>query len=375
MIRTDYLVVGAGIAGASVGYELATSGAVVVLERETMPGYHTTGRSAAIYTESYGNAIVRRLTVASRSFLIAPPAGFTEHPLLTPRGVLVFARPEDGERLAAALAEVRALVPSIHAIAPEEACRAVPALRRNCVGGAFLEPDAMDMDVHAIHSGYLRGLAARHGRVVTGAEVRGLTRVGGDWEVETGRGRFRAAVLVNAAGAWCDAVAELAQVTPVGLVPKRRTAITFDPPPGTAVRGWPFTVDVNETIYFRPEGGRLMASPADETPMPPCDVQPDELDVAITVDRLQQATTLDIRRVEHKWAGLRSFVADKTHVVGFEQKVPGFFWLAGQGGHGIQTAPAVARAAAALIRTGALPSDLDDAGLTAAALSPVRLSR
>jgi D-arginine dehydrogenase len=375
MRQADIAVVGGGIAGASAGFALAADHRVTLLERESQPGYHSTGRSAALFTEAYGNRVIRALTKASRAFFTAPPPGFADHPLLTPRGALVVARADQEAAFDRALADARALVDTVKPIGPRDAIAMVPVLRPDYVGKAFLEPDAMDIDVHALHRGYLRGLTAQGGRVVADAEVTGLARAGGRWRIETRAGRFEADVVVDAAGAWCDEVARLAGVAPLGLVPKRRTAITFDPPPGPPIAAWPMTIDVDERFYFKPDAGRILASPADETPVPPCDVQPEEIDIAELVDRLEQATTLRVPRIAAKWAGLRSFVADKTLVAGFDAAAEGFFWLAGQGGYGIQTSPAMARIAAALIGGRPLPPDLVDRGIDAAALAPARLRR
>jgi len=240
------------------------------------------------------------------------------------------------------------------------------------VAAGLLEPDAMDIDVHALHQGFLRGLRARGGGLRCDAEVRALAHDGRRWQVDCAAGRFAAPLVVNAAGAWADEIGRLAGAAPIGLVPKRRTAITFDPPAGVAIDRWPAVIDIDEQWYFKPEAGRLLASPADETPSPPCDAQPDEYDVAVLVDRLAAATTLVVPRIHSRWAGLRSFVADKTIVAGFDASVPGLFWLAGQGGYGIQTSPAVARAAAALLRGERLPQDIAALGVQAAALSPQR---
>jgi D-arginine dehydrogenase len=237
----------------------------------------------------------------------------------------------------------------------------------------MLEPESMDLDANAIHQGFLRGLRARGGRVVTDAEVLSLERSGGVWRIRTPGESFAAPVVVNAAGAWADAVARLAGVAPIGLVPKRRTALTFNPPEGLQIDGWPMVVDASEAFYFKPDAGRILLSPADETPCDPCDAQPDELDVAIAVDRLEQATDLQVRRIHSKWAGLRSFVADRTPVAGFDPAAEGFFWLAGQGGYGIQTSPTMGRIAAALASDAPMPPDLVDRGVTEAALSPGRL--
>ena len=269
--------------------------------------------------------------------------------------------------------EIRPLVPSMRRIGAEEALAIVPVIRPEYLAAIALQTHAMDMDVHAIHQGFLRGLRARGGRVVTDAEVREVGRADGDWTVVTNGATFRAPVLVNAAGAWCDVLAAMAGVRPIGLVPKRRTAFIFAPPAGLDISGWPLVLDEDEQFYFKPETGKLLGSPADETPVDPCDAQPDEYDIAVAADRIQTACDLEIRRIERRWAGLRSFVADKAPVVGFDAEAPGFFWLAGQGGYGIQTAPAMGRLCAALATGRGVPADIADLGLHAADVAPQRL--
>lgn len=372
-IDGDFLIIGAGIAGAGAAAELSRHGKAILLEREDQPGYHTTGRSAAIYSETYGNAVVRAITTASKAFYFDPPAGFAEHALVTPRGALFFGAADRMEALHAKHAESHALVPTVELIAARAALGMVPVLRPECCAGAVWEPEAADIDVHAIHQGFLRGLKARGGTVVLRGEVQAL-RPGDDghWAAQTLQGSFRAPVVVNAAGAWCDEIARLAGVRTVGLVPKRRTAFTFPGPEGVDVSRWPLVLDIDEQFYFKPEAGLLLASPANEDPVAPHDVQPEELDVAIAVDRLEQATTLTVRKLGRKWAGLRSFVADKSPVVGFAPDAPGFFWLAGQGGYGIQTAPAMARLAAALAVERRLPEDLRALGVKEADLAADR---
>jgi glycine/D-amino acid oxidase-like deaminating enzyme len=229
----DFLIIGGGIAGASVGYFLAPHGRVVLLERESQPGYHSTGRSAALFLESYGTPQVRALTRASRAFLATPPAGFAEHPLLGPRGCLLVAAPGQEQELQAHWDLLRAMTPHARRLSADEALELVPVLRRDRLVGAVLEPDASDMDVHAIHQGYLRGLRRAGGSVVCDAEVTALERVQDGWQVRTRAGNWRAPVVINAAGAWADVVAALAGVAPIGLQPKRRSAFTFTPPPGT----------------------------------------------------------------------------------------------------------------------------------------------
>ena len=293
----DFLIIGGGIAGASAGYFLAERGRVVVLEREESLGYHSTGRSAALYTETYGNDAIRALPVCSGPFFRTPPDGFTEHALLSPRGVLIAAPAEGEVEFQAALAEAQRYAPTVRVLSHDEALRFCPALRPDWFRFAFHEPDAMDMDVHAIHQGFLRGLRARGGTVVTAAEVLAIKRNGSDWTVTTRAGEFGAPIVINAAGAWADEVARLAGVRPVGLVPKRRTAFIIDLPAGTDAAAWPIVSDVDETLYFKPEAGRLLVSPADETPIPPCDVQPEELDIAEAAHRLETRTLLTVSHV------------------------------------------------------------------------------
>lgn len=368
----DFIIVGGGIAGVSAGYFLAPHSRVLLLERESALAYHTTGRSAAIYTQAYGNAAVRALTVAGHDFFTAPPEGFSDHALLGPRGALFIGREDQCAALDRAEEEGRQFVASVRRMDAAEARAILPVLRPEYVAGAVLEPDAMDIDVHALHQGFVRGIRDHDGTIRTDAEVLAVERGGAGWSVETLGGTWTAPVVINAAGAWCDALAAMAGIDPVGLVPKRRTAVVFDPPSGVDVDAWPLTIDVDEDFYFKPEAGKVMGSPADETPMPPCDVQPEELDIAIAIDRIQTATTMQVDRVSHQWAGLRSFVADKTPVAGFDPAVPGFFWLAGQGGYGIQTAPALGRLTADLVREKDLPAEIGDFGLSAADLSPAR---
>ena len=371
-IEVDVAVIGGGIAGASAAAHIAQERSVVLLEREDQPGYHASGRSAALFSESYGNATVRALTVGSRAFLETPPAGFAEHPLLAPRGVLHVGTAGHEQRLAALGDEIRVLVPGIRAMTAAEARGLVPVLRPEWVVGGVFEPDARDIDTNALLQGFLRLLKAAGGQVLTRAEATGFARDGGRWVVDTRVGRVRAGIVVDAAGAWCDEVAAMAGVAPIGLVPKRRTAFLFEPPAGVDARGWPAVVGIEEDFYFKPDAGLIIGSPADETPSPPTDAQPEELDVAVAVDRIETVADLPVRRIVRRWAGLRTFAPDKTPVVGFDPSVDGFFWLAGQGGYGFQTAPAMGRTAASLVAGRDVADDLRRLGVTAAALAPDR---
>lgn len=369
--RFDFLVVGGGIAGVSVGYELARDGRVCLLEREDQLAFHSTGRSAAIYMETFGNAPVRALTTASRAFYAAPPDGFAEEPLLTPRGAVFYADEAHRAEARAHFEAVTALVPTVEWVTGDDLLRLVPCLAPGQFVAGYHEPGAMDLDVHAIHQGYVRGLRARGGDVRTGAEVLAVTRAGGGaWIVKTAAGELTAPVLVNAAGAWADVVGRLAGAPPIGLRPLRRTAILVDAPDG--VSRWPFAGNVDEELYFKPESGRLLVSPSDETPSDPVNAAPDDYDVAVTVDRLEQATTLRVAHIRSRWAGLRSFVADRTPVIGPDPACDGLVWLAAQGGYGIQIAPALARACRALAVGEGLPPDLAALGLAAGDLSPRR---
>ncbi|MBK8741989.1 MAG: FAD-binding oxidoreductase [Betaproteobacteria bacterium] len=369
----DIAVIGAGMAGASAACALAERYSVVLVERESQPGYHSTGRSAAMYVETYGNAAVRALTVAGRDLFRSPPAGFAEHQLVSARGSMFVGSAAQGSLVRQMYDDSRALSPSIRLIPAQEALVLCPSLRAAACEHALLDPEAMDIDVHALHQGYLRGARRLGARVLTQSGVDALDRSGAQWRLRAGEHEFTAAIVVNAAGAWADELARLAGARSLGLQPLRRTAITFETPPGADVSNWPAVFDIGEQWYFKPDAGRLLASPADETPSPPCDAQPEDYDVATAVDRIERATTLSVRRLASKWAGLRSFVSDHTPVIGFDEQIEGFFWVAGQGGAGIQTAPGAARAVSALIETGELPVGLRHLGLTREQLSPSRL--
>ena len=372
MRSTDILIIGGGIAGASAAYELAPFARVILLERESQPGYHTTGRSAAVFSPTDGSRAIRALTSASRDFYEAQAGGLAARPVLAPRGELIVAREDQLVALDAYHAAASGQVQALERLDGQQAHDRVPILRADYVAGAIYDPGTMDLDVAAIHQGYLKGFRARGGELMTDAGVTAIAPDEPPWRVETRAGRVSAAVLVDAAGAWADELAALAGATPLGLVPKRRTAIIVDSP-SQLDPAWPIVFDVGEQFYFKPESGQLLASPADQTAMPPCDVQPDEIDIATAVDRIERATAIEVRRISHKWAGLRTFATDNTPVVGMDDRCPGFFWIAGQGGYGIQTAPAMARAAARLLVEGVLPDDLLALGLTSDDLTPARL--
>jgi D-arginine dehydrogenase len=371
-MRYDFIVIGAGIAGASISFELSRTGRVCLIEGEARPGFHSTGRSAALFAPSYGGRDIRALTRASRAFFGRPPGGFSEHALLLPRGCLYIARADQRNHLAAIAAEIRASGGNVSTIDVSAARALVPLLRPEYVAEAAVDPEAMDIDVDALLQGFLRGARAAGAKIVTGFPVTKVGRHNGLWSIDLPEGPVSAPTLINAAGAWADEVAALCGSQPLGLQPLRRTAVLVDAPGTVDVKQWPAVIDVDEQFYFKPEAGKLLLSPADETPSAPCDAQPDELDVAIAVDRVQASLEIDVRRVSHRWAGLRTFAPDRVPVVGYDPHVPGLFWCAGQGGYGIQSAPALARTAAALAQRNSVPQDVVDQGLVVGNLSPRR---
>ena len=354
---TDAIIIGAGMAGATVAAQLASTHRVVLLEAEDSAGFHATGRSAAIWIRNYGAADVRILTAASKNFLENPPDSFTDAPLAHPRPVLHLAPPEQMPKLEALLAGGAV----IERIGVAAARAMVPAIREGFAVDALLETDCFDIDVAALHAGYLRMVRRLGGQLALRHRAGRIWYEAGAWHCETSAGdAFAAPVLVNAAGAWGDAVAALAGEPKVGLQPKRRTGVIVDPAP-FEVRDWPLVGDVGHSWYARPEARtKLMLSPADETDSAPMDAQPDEYDVAVAVDRMQQALAIEVKRVEHSWAGLRSFAPDRSLVIG-PGRQPGFFWMCGQGGYGIQTAPAAGVFLAAQVRGQDVPAEMADA--------------
>lgn len=369
--EVDFMVIGAGIAGASAAAHLATQGSVLLFEAEDHPGYHSTGRSAALFSEIYGNAVVRRLTRASRDFLFNPPTGFASTPLVKARETLYFGTANHLDLLERFRQDPDA-ADRTAMLSASQALERIPAFRSGYLGGAVLEAGSADINVDALHQGFLRQARARDAEILTGARIEELCRVDGRWYLSARDRRFCAPVVVNAAGAWGDEVARNAGVAPLGLQPTRRTAALVDVPGGLNAARWPAAIAIDEKFYFKPDAGLLLISPADETDSPPCDARPEELDIAIAVDHLEQATGAQVRRVSNSWAGLRVFSADRTPVAGFDLAAEGFFWLVGQGGYGIQTSAALGRAAAALCTRGKLPWDLVDIGLDESMLSPAR---
>lgn len=372
-LHFDVVIIGAGIAGASIGAELCDHFKVAVLETEKHPGYHTTGRSAAIFAPTYGPPAIRALTRASQGFFKNPPDNFVRNKLLQERGLVMLARDDQLNQLDALITDV-SNSDSIIRMGQTELMQLVPLLKPDYGAAGMYDINAKDIDVAALHQGYLRKIKNLGGQVLTNMQVLSLDQQGEGWVVRTKPGEIHADKIINAAGAWADEIGEMAGAQKIGLIPKRRTVAIITAPKPDIVDNMPLIVDIDENFYLKPDAGKLLISPADETPSPACDVQPEELDIAICVERIETAFDLQVRRIENKWAGLRSFVVDGCPVAGFDEKVKNFFWLAGQGGYGIQTAPALARLASSLIRGEPAPADILAQHLNMDDISPLRLN-
>jgi D-arginine dehydrogenase len=364
---SDILIIGGGIAGLSAAAALSRHARVVVLEAEEQVGYHSSGRSATMLHYALGDRLVRALTLASRPFFDDPPQDFSDVPLGRKMPVLIHARDDEREDLDQLQADLSAFaqLERLDAKGVHELC---PLLRDDATHG-IADRRGIRLDPHALLQGNLRDLRLRGGQLQTGARAAAIEYAEGGWTVMTERGaRFTAPVLVNAAGAWADEVARLAGVQPIGLEPKRRTIITFDAPPGTDLEHLPFAKTVDDELYFAPESGRMFASPMDEVPSDPTDAQPEEYEVALAAHRMAERTTVEVRQIHSKWAGLRTFTPDHHPAAGFAAEANGFFWLAGQGGFGLQTSPAMAAIVESLIAETSWPV----ADVTAADLAPGR---
>ncbi len=371
MDTVDVLIVGCGIAGAAAAAFLGQGSRVILVEAEPQTGFHATGRSAALYVPNYGPPAVRALTRASKAFLSAPPAGFGV-PLGRRRGVL-YVDFEQGSTAIEALLDGSATPGAIVRCSAADALRKVPILHQP-VQAAF-EEDAYDLDVAAIHQGFLRRAHFNGATLRLNARLQSLERDDTGWRVESEHGEtLRATYIVNAAGAWADAVAACAGLSPIGLSPLLRTAAIIRPSQPVD-DGWPEVIDTDGTPYFKPDAGRILVSPADETPAPPGDAQPDDWMVATAVDRFERRTSATVRRVEAQWAGLRTFSADRVPIVGRDPAESTFIWCVGQGGYGIQTAPALGRLTAAIVEGRPVPEDMAALGVLPSALSPARFSR
>lgn len=368
-VHADVVVIGGGIAGAAAAWALQQRTRVALVELESQPGLHATGRSAAVISETSGPVEVCALAAASRSFLATPPNEICSSSLLSPRGLLWVASRDDVGRLDA-FADVGAKVGvGLERLDPEEARLLVPVLRPAWIGGALYEPMAMSIDVAGLLGGFISAFRRRGGSLHLSSPAIRLDRHADGWVVVTPDAVISCTTVVDAAGAWADHVAEQASLEPLGLTPLLRTAFTF---PVENAGDWPLVMDVSGHFYFEPMGPGVLASPADETPSDPCDARADVLPIARATDALFEATTLRVQGVRSSWAGLRTFTPDRLPVVGEDPSAPGFYWLAGQGGAGIKTAPALGHAIASLVCDGRLPAELTERGVEAASLSPTR---
>ncbi len=368
----DVIVIGAGMAGAGAGALLAESASVLLLEAEERPGYHTTGRSAATFIENYGAASVRDMNRASRDFLMHPPDGFTDGPVVTPRGLLYVANPTQLGLLDEELADAQGM----RRLTREEGVALYPPLARGDTAAIGHEPGAMDIDVDRLHQGFLRLLRQRGGAVVCERRVDQIARRDGVWHLHVGTETFSAPTIVNAAGAWGDIVASMAGVSPLGLQPLRRSVAIVELQPSDSVQpDWPLVAGVAGDWYCKPEHQWLLISPADETPSEPCDAYPEDFDLALGIDRAQAACGWEVKRIRHSWAGLRTFAPDHQLVNGFAPDADGFYWLVGQGGYGIHTSPGMSMLCAANILGGTLPQSFSAAQVDVGALNPDRLWR
>ncbi|MBF0277649.1 MAG: FAD-binding oxidoreductase [SAR324 cluster bacterium] len=372
MSDVEIIIVGGGIAGASAAYELAIDHKVLLLEMEDQAGYHSTGRSAALFTENYGNSIIRKLAKISKSFLESPPDGFSEYPLLSKRGALFIARSDQLDVLNSELQTIQSMGGEVQKIEGDELLQYIPHLNREYAVAGIYDPHSKDIDVSGLHQGFLKEAKLRGGSILMGSRVLRLRPLADGWLVETEEEEFSCKILINAAGAWAEEIGVLAGAKKIALSPMKRTAFLFDVPEDWVVQNWPIAIDMEEKFYFKPDSGKLLGSPADETPVLPQDARPDDFDIAMGIERIQAALNFEIRHLSHKWAGLRSFVPDRTPVAGFDPVVKNFFWLAGQGGYGIKTSPALAVCCGALIREGCFPKFIEEFGLSAEMLSPKR---
>lgn len=370
----DIAIIGGGIAGLSLAYFLSPFRSVVVLEQEGALGYHSTGRSAAEFTLRDNAPLVNALARASHDFLMQPPEGFADVPLLIERGSIILGTAEKTALVRARFEAAKALGVAVEWLDEAAMLARAPMLDPAYAAAAYFDPDYWDIEVDALLQAYARHARRNGAQILEGQMFSGARRVAGAWRIETGGDTISAGTLVNAAGGWADAVATLSGVAPAGIVPHRRTAITVDLPGGIDASRLPEINEIEELFYFKPEGGRLLASPADATPCEPADVQPEELDIAYAAHYVEEVTTLSVRRVFKSWAGMRSFSADRLPVIGPAKDEPSFFWLAGQGGYGILTSPALGSLSAALLTGSSMPEPLAREGITADTFSPSRFS-
>jgi D-arginine dehydrogenase len=370
MVTIDFLVVGAGIAGASIAAHLAETHRVVLVDMEERAGFHTTARSAASYEPNYGPAPVLAFTRASKSFFDSPPQGFADARLMVQRGTLLF----EAEGQAEDTAELLSFAVGLDEISEDEARQRFPILRAGYAKRCFMDAQTADLDVDLLHRGYLKLFKARGGTLLLQSPLTSAERVASRWQARCGTETIAATVIVNTSGAWGDAVAERCGVKPVSLQPKRRSIAVVPVDHANGMNGWPMVIDVAETWYAKPQSGSLLVSSADATPVDAHDAFADDMAIAEGIDRMMQATTLEVERISHSWGGLRTFAPDGNPVIGFDPSTDGFFWLVGQGGYGIQSAPALSATAAAMARGLPVPAHVMEQGLVMKDVAPERFT-
>lgn len=373
-MKADIIVIGGGIAGAAAAYFLSRGASVILVEREAAVGYHSSGRSAEQFTVGISATTMRRLAEASRAFFLSPPDDFGSQRLVTPRGSLTVGRADQRAELERLHERITGVGATARYLDRDQAIVAFPALLASGVDGGVLEPGAMDIDTGALLQGYIRGAKSRGAQVLVDTAVTSIERRSGVWIVGTSRGSISAPLVLNAAGAWVDEVTELAGLEPIGIVPYRRTAFTFAPPPGVDTSAWPHVCNVDYRWYVKPGYDSLMGSLAEAVPSRPGDIYPDDMDVAQAIHNIEQDTSFRIDKPLGTWAGLRSFVRDRNPVAGTRPRAEGFFWMAGQGGCGILSSPALGVAIGALMLGRELPKEQRALGIEASDLAPARKS-
>ena len=367
---TDFIVIGGGFAGVSAASFLSKHGKVVLLEMESSLAYHTSGRSAAMLVENYGSAGARPLVKAARPFLENPPEGSVDSPLLSPRPIMWVADSTGTDDLLSQAEMGRQNGSVNEELSAEEVLDRFPAMDPDWVKGGLIENSGADIDVAALHQAFVRIARRNETEISTNAKVESITRDGRQWVVELAGRVVSAPVVVNGAGAWGDVVAEMAGVTPLGLQPYRRTA--FMVPGSEESSAWPMIVEIREEWYLKPDGVQFLCSLAEENPSEPTDARPRIEDVALAIERINTATTLDIKTVNSQWSGLRTFAPDRDLVIGEDPTAPGFYWLVGQGGIGVQTSPAYGALLASLVTDNPLPEGFDAVGVDPERTAPAR---
>ncbi|MBT5186198.1 MAG: FAD-binding oxidoreductase [Kordiimonadaceae bacterium] len=379
MNKADYIIIGAGIAGASAAYELSKKGKVIVLEQEDQPGFHSTGRSAAVFETTYkqGDPVIRALVLASEDFFKNPPEGFAEHDLLKFRPQIYIAKKEQNAELREFYNSISQITDNASLISHDDILKYAPVLNDDYSHEAILLlNDLADIDVHSLHDGFLKGIKNHGSEVIVNAKVTAIEKTGDDWQLSTADEKYSSPIIINAAGAWVDQVAKMAGVKEIGIKPLRRTMVLIDPQTGDKnIDDWAMVVEYQEEYYFKPDAGKILISPCDTTVSEPCDAQPEEIDIAYAAHYYGQCTGTEVTKVDYKWAGLRNSLPDGYPAVGFAPDGPGFFWLAGQEGFGIKTSPAMGRLTSALVKGEAIPEDIKDFSLDERLISVDRFAK